>query len=83
MIYLPNCQIYPSLAVWTWALSGSLKRPGVVIITTADLLCPGAESFRMPRQAEEEKTDLLTKITDRIKSCYDDIPGKNFRLKAE
>jgi hypothetical protein len=52
------------------------------MITPADLLCPGAESFRLPRQALEEKTDILTKVIDRIKSCYEDIPGGNLRLKA-
>ncbi|CAL8236985.1 unnamed protein product [Arctogadus glacialis] len=41
------------------------------------------ENFRLPRQAVEEKTDILTKITDGIKISYEELPGKNLRLKAE
>lgn len=42
----------------------------------SDLFCAGAESFRMPRQAEaveeEEEVGTLTKVSGTIKSYYND-----------
>lgn len=40
------------------------------IFNPSGLFCPGAESFRVPRQAEEEQ-GTLTKITDSLRSYYD------------
>lgn len=47
-------------------------RTEVLSLTTADLLCPGAESFRMPRQAKEEEAGTMAKIVDTLKGYYDD-----------
>ncbi|XP_030225337.1 uncharacterized protein LOC115553337 isoform X2 [Gadus morhua] len=55
----------------------------IIITLLVSLVALSAESFRLPRQAVEEKTDILTKITDGIKSSYERLPGKNLRLKAE
>ncbi|XP_031709318.1 apolipoprotein C-II [Anarrhichthys ocellatus] len=46
------------------------KLLGITVLVA--LLAVSAESFRMPRQAEEEQElGTLTKITDGIKSYYD------------
>ncbi|CAL8359292.1 unnamed protein product [Arctogadus glacialis] len=55
----------------------------IIITLLVSLVALSAESFRLPRQAVEEKTDILTKITDGIKISYEELPGKNLRLKAE
>ena len=39
---------------------------------TSDLFCADAESFRVPRQVEEEQVQgTLSKITGTVKSYYD------------
>ncbi|XP_041844666.1 apolipoprotein C-II [Melanotaenia boesemani] len=43
----------------------------LVITVLVALLALSAESFRVPRQAEEEQ-GTLTKITDAVKGYYDD-----------
>lgn len=68
--------------------------PDVLCYPLTPLTCfySGAESFRMPRQAEEEQ-GTLSKITDTIKSYYsdavntasgylDDIKGLKLEEKA-
>lgn len=42
----------------------------MLIFNPSGLFCSGAESFRVPRQAEEEQ-GTLTKITDSLRSYYD------------
>uniref|UniRef100_UPI0037E99FD3 apolipoprotein C-II n=1 Tax=Semicossyphus pulcher TaxID=241346 RepID=UPI0037E99FD3 len=44
----------------------------LVVTVLVALLALSAESFRMPRQAEEEQ-GTLTKITDSVKSYYDSV----------
>ncbi|CAL8258725.1 unnamed protein product [Boreogadus saida] len=55
----------------------------IIITVLVSLVALSAESFSLPRQAVEEKTDILTKITDGIKISYESLRGKNLRLEAE
>lgn len=47
-----------------------LHSENVVPFDPSDLSCVGAESFRVPRQAEDDK-GTVAKITDTVKSYYD------------
>ncbi|KAK0150804.1 Apolipoprotein C-II [Merluccius polli] len=44
----------------------------LIIAVMVTLLALSAESSRMPRQAVEEERGTMTKITDSIRSYYDD-----------
>lgn len=39
-------------------------------LTNVACFCIGAESFRVPRQVDEEEQGTITKLTDTVKSYY-------------
>ncbi|XP_061802511.1 apolipoprotein C-II [Nerophis lumbriciformis] len=45
----------------------------LVVTVLFALLAISAESFRMPRQAEDEDQGTLTMISGKVKSCYNNV----------